>query len=268
MLIDTHCHMNIMVKKAFDTPLTQQECDAAKLIMQRAKNAQVTKIINVGTSVIESKNCVTLAQHYESAYATIGIHPTDATDAWRADIHALTLLLHHKEKNKIVGIGECGIDKYHKNYDAQRQRDCFKAQIELALTYDCAVVVHSREAADETLTVLSEYVKNGLRAVMHCFSYDQSIATDVINMNFLLGIGGTVTYPKNNELRSIVANTPLKHLVLETDAPYLPPQSLRGTQNSPEHIRTIAEFIAQLRGQNFDLISHETTVQAEALFLL
>jgi len=266
MLIDTHCHINMMVKEAFDRTLTTQEIDKAQTISAQARTAAVTTIINVGTNIIESKNCIALAQKYPEMYATIGIHPNDATDTWHSECAQLLTLLQQKNSLKIVGIGECGIDKHYKDYNLRRQQDVFKAQIELALEYDVGLVIHSRDAADETLKIVSEYKKQLTRAVMHCFSYDQSIATDVINMGLLLGIGGTVTYPKNNELRSIILNTTLANIVLETDAPFLAPQEFRGTQNNPAHIRTIAEFIAKLRGESFETVAQATTVNAKRLF--
>ena len=149
---------------------------------------------------------------------------------------------------------------------ALKQRDAFKAQIELALEHNLALVIHSRDAYDETLRILEEYKNNITHAVMHCLSYDQAYADTVTAWNFFLGIGGTVTYPKNNDLRSIVQNINLKHIVLETDAPFLPPQTMRGKQNHPQFITIIAEYIAQLRGESFDAIANQTTDNALQLF--
>ena len=267
---DTHCHINMMVKDAFDRPLTQQELLNAQAIAARALSSSVNTIINVGTNIIESKNCIALALHYKNMYATIGIHPNDITDEWKKDLSTIERLLQKKSEHKIVGVGECGIDTHYPGYNLERQKDCFRAQIELALRYEVGLVVHSRDAADETLAILSDY-KNDLlplRTVMHCFSYDASIATDVIAMGCVLGIGAPCTYPKNHELRSIITNNGLEHIVLETDAPFLPPQHLRGKQNSPEHIRTIAEFIAHLRSEPLDLIAQITTHNAQRLFNL
>ena len=160
------------------------------------------------------------------------------------------------------------MDMHYPDYNLARQRDAFKAQIELALEHNLALIVHSRDAYDETLRILEEYKNNIRGAVMHCFSYDRAYADTVIAWNFVLGIGGTVTYPKNNELRTIVQNIDLQHIVLETDAPFLPPQSMRGKQNHPKYIRDIAEYIAQLRGESFDVIANQTTQNALALFKL
>jgi TatD DNase family protein len=267
MLIDTHCHINMMVKNSFDTPLQESDIPKAQAIIESAHAHDVTIIINVGTRSIENANCVLLAQKFPSVFATVGIHPNDS-DTWQEDFELLKAWVHKKELNKIVGIGECGMDMHYPDYNLTRQRDAFKAQIELALENDLALVVHSRDAYDETLRILEEYRHNITRATMHCFSYDQAFADTVTGWDFVLGIGGTITYPKNNELRAIVQKINLDHIVLETDAPFLPPQTFRGKQNHPQYISDIAKYIAELRGESLDVIAESTTRNALALFKL
>lgn len=267
MLIDTHCHINMMVKKSFDTPLEPSHLPMVQNIIEQAKTAGVSLIINVGTRSIENANCVLLAQTFNSLFATVGIHPNDS-DTWQEDFELLQRWVQKKETNKIVGIGECGMDMHYPEYNIVRQRDAFKAQIELALEHDLALIVHSRDAYDETLRILEEYKNNITRAVMHCFSYDQAFANTATSWNFVLGIGGTLTYPKNNHLKNIVKSIDLKNIVLETDAPFLPPQTMRGQQNHPKEIVTIAQFIAELRGETFDTIAKQTTENALTLFNL
>ncbi len=265
MLIDTHCHINIMVKEKFDVPLKPNHFDLAATIVKQAAHDDVTHIINVGTSKLESKNCVELAQKFEHVWATVGIHPNDCTQYWQDDLKELKKLI-QKNPDKIIGIGECGIDKHYEEYDLARQQDAFKAQIELALEHNLALVVHSRDAADETLGILDGYVGDLKRCVMHCFSYGKAIADDVQGMGFALGIGGTVTYPKNETLRAIVKNINLEHIVLETDAPYLPPQIMRGKVNHPQQIKTIAQYISELRGESFEKVAQQTTANAFKIF--
>ncbi len=266
MLVDTHCHLNMMVKKTFDVPLIEKNLLAVRQIITEADADQVSQIVNVGTSLIESQNCIMIAQQYPQVFATVGIHPNDCTQTWRKDITTIAGWVGNKKVNKIVGIGECGIDRHYQNYNLPRQYDAFKAQIELALENDLALVIHSRDAYDETLKILQEYKDDIQRLVMHCFSYDRPFAQTVIAWNFALGIGGTITYPKSNELQSIVSTIDLRHIVLETDAPFLPPQNIRGQQNHPKYIKEIAMFVAKLRNQSFDVIAKETTKTAQALF--
>src|ERR1700687_6130808 len=148
MLVDTHCHLNMMVKKDFDVPLTTKQITDASHIADQAREIGITAIVNVGTSLIESKNCVALAKAIKQVFATVGIHPNDCTDQWKQELKELASLLKEKETNKIVGIGECGIDRHYTGYNLQRQTDAFKAQIELALSHNVGLVVHSRDAYD------------------------------------------------------------------------------------------------------------------------
>lgn len=266
ILVDTHCHINIMIKETFDVPLTEQEIISAQLIINEASKHHVTTIINVGTSVMESKNCVNLSLAYPNLYATIGIHPTDATPHWKQELTELMIILKNDHKKKIVGIGECGIDLYHKPHNLVLQKDLFKAQIEWSLEKNLALIIHSRNASHETLMILDEYSNDIKRATMHCFSYDLSIAQELIKKGYMLGIDAPITYPKNNELRIIAQTIPLSHIILETDAPFLPPQKERGKKNHPLHIATIAQYIAELRNETFEHIAAQTTKNAFTLF--
>lgn len=255
-----------MVKKEFDSALTSPEIHAAKHIIDSAHAAQVTRIINVGTSLIESKNCIALAHQYSSVYAAIGIHPNDCTESWRTDLRELEQLIKNDKKNNILGIGECGLDRHYPDYNIQRQKDAFKAQIELALAYNKALIVHTRDARDETLRSLEEFKGDITRGIIHCFSEDYDFATTVISWGFALGFGGTITYPKNNYLREILQKISLDIVVLETDAPFLPPQIIRGKQNSPQQIATIAQAIAQLKDESVEIVGKKTTANAQRIF--
>ncbi|HEV2601631.1 MAG TPA: TatD family hydrolase [Candidatus Babeliales bacterium] len=266
MLIDTHCHINILIKKNFDVPLLCEEINAASAVIEQARAHDVSHIINVGTNFVESKNCVALAQKYNNCFAAVGIHPNDCTAEWRTELKEIEQLLKNAEKNKIVAIGECGLDRHYPDYNIARQKDAFKAQIELALTHDLALIVHTRDAHDETLRSLEEFAGQITRGVIHCFSEDQSFADQVIAWNFFLGIGGIITYPKNNDLRAIVKQVTVKNIVLETDAPFLPPQHMRGKTNHPLHIKTVAEYIAQLSDISLESVAQETSNNTQRLF--
>lgn len=266
MLVDTHCHINMMVKQEFDVPLKQENFLSADIIIKEAYKAGITRIINVGTSLVESINSIDLAQRFNTVYAAVGIHPNDCSPTWRDDFNHIKTLVADHTKNKIVALGECGLDKHYPDYDIQLQIDAFKAHLDLALEHDLAVIIHTRDAAQETMDVLDLYKHDKLRAVIHCFSEDQAFADHMIQQGFLLGIGGTLTYPKNENLRSIFKTIDLKKVILETDAPFLPPQYIRGKQNNPREIVTIAHFLAELRNQSFETIAEQTTHNALQLF--
>ena len=265
-LIDTHCHINIMVKKNFDTPLTQEHLVDAKKIVDQAIAHQVTRIINVGTSFIESKNCVLLAQTFDQCSAAVGIHPNDCTPEWKNDLKEIEQLIINDTQKKIVAIGECGLDFHYPDFNTERQKDAFRAQIELALKYNLPLIVHTRSAAQETLNVIDEFRNHNLKGVIHCFSEDLRFAQECISRSFVLGIGGPLTYPKNEELRKVFSTVSLESIILETDAPYLPPQSMRGKENHPQYIAQIAEFLGQLRNETLERISKETTQNSLSLF--
>lgn len=266
MLIDTHCHINIMVKKTFDTPLTEADYAKAQPIITLASQSDVKKILNVGTSLIESKNCIALAQRFESVYASVGIHPNDLTDMWKNDMATLAHDIKRKQELKIVAIGECGVDKHYPDYNIVRQMDAFRYQIEVALAHDLALVIHSRDAYEETLQCLEEYKNQGLRGTIHCFSEDLAFARTALSLGFVLGIGGTITYPKNEILRDVVRIVGLEHIILETDSPFLPPQIIRGKQNQPRYIRTIAHYIGELLNLPYETVAATTTHNAERIF--
>lgn len=266
-----------MVKKTFDTPLLPEHFPLAKTIIDQAAAVGVNRIINVGTSLIESQNCVLIAQHFPNCFAAVGIHPNDATENWQSDLEKIEQLIINdlgvpgitdkfSGGNKIVAIGECGLDFHYPDYDRARQENSFRAQIELALKYDRALIVHTRDAAYETLAIIDEFQGRNLRGVIHCFSEDMKFAHEVMKRNFYMGIGGPLTYPKNNELRNVFKNVPLESIILETDAPYLPPQEIRGKQNSPAQIANIAQFLAQLRNESNETIIRATTQNALFLF--
>lgn len=257
-----------MIKEDFEKRLTQEDICHAKSIIDEAHAYNVNIIINVGTSLIESENSIALANAYSCVYASVGIHPTDGTNNWKEQMSTLEKNLINDYHHKIVGVGECGIDLYHKPYQLSLQEDLFKAQIELALRYDRALIIHSRDASHETMMILDQYLKDIKRATMHCFSYDLSLATELVQKGFMLGIDAPVTYPKNSVLRTVVQQIPLTAIVLETDAPFLPPQEERGKKNHPRTIKRIAEEIARLRHESVETVARQTTLNAKKLFAL
>jgi TatD DNase family protein len=266
MLIDTHCHINMMVKKTFDTELIPDDLLLASSIVDEAYARGVTCIINVGTSLVESFNCIQLARQYAPIHAAVGIHPNDCTQTWHNDFLKIKSFVNEHKKNKIVGIGETGLDRHYPDTNIDRQKDAFRAHIDLALEENLGLIVHTRDARDETLRALEEYKGQISRGIIHCFSEDQDFADQVIAMGFAIGLGGIITYPKNEYLRQIARTVPLDKIVLETDAPFLPPQEMRGKQNSPAQIRTIAEYLAQLRGISLQEVAQQTSKTAMRIF--
>lgn len=267
MFFDSHCHLDMMVLKEENQLLQDEHFIALAPAIDAIRRAGVVGMINIGACLEGSKNSIALARYYKDVFASIGIHPCDCGDTWRDDIKALELFLQSIEENKIVGIGETGLDFFHKPFDKDRQVAAFKRQIELALQYKLPVIVHSRDASDETLAILQEYSKDGLCGVLHCYSHPAYVAEQVLSWGFYIGIGAYITYPKNEELRNIVKNAiPLDRLLLETDAPFLPPQQFRGKQNSPAYIPLFAHMIADLKGISSQVLAQNTIENVQNLF--
>ncbi len=266
MLVDTHCHLNLLVDYSFDVVLTKADLENAQSFVDQAAEADVTRILNVGTSLIESMNSIELAKVYPSIFASVGIHPNDLNDTWEDDLAQLKELLSRKDELKILAIGECGLDKHYPDYNLPRQQEAFKRQIELALEYDLALVIHTRDAGAEALDVLEPYKDQGLRGTIHCFSEDLVFAQRAISYGFVLGFGGTVTYPKNDTLRLVAQTVGLDHIILETDAPFLTPQALRGKKNHPKNIKIIAEYLAELLQIPYEEVAKKTTANAFRIF--
>lgn len=268
MFVDTHCHLNIMLlHKERNELMHTAELELCRPFVDAAVAAGVTQIINVGTTKIESENSIALAAHFEPVFATVGIHPCDTQHDWKKNIASLIPWLQEKKKHKIVGIGETGLDFYHKPFSVEEQIEAFKAHIELSIEYDLPLVVHIRESADQALKVLEQY-KNDIRGVIHCFTQQKYVAEKVFEWGFYVGIDAPITYPKNQAFRDLVAILPLERIVLETDSPFLPPQHLRGKQNSPATIPTFAAVIAELHNCSLEKVAEVTTKNARALFRL
>lgn len=267
-MVDTHCHLNIIIKKEPEVTLSTNCLPIINKIVAQAEQHGVNTIINVGTSIIESENSIIIAKDNAHVYASVGVHPTDLTMHWKKDMLTLGQWAAKKNEHKVVAIGECGLDLFHKTTSLALQQDGFKAQIEIALEYQLPLIIHSRHAYDETLRVLEPYIKDSLKGVFHCFSYDLGFAQQAIDWHFMLGIGGTITYPKNESLREVVRTCSVDYMVLETDAPFLPIQSMRGKTNHPLYIAAIAQAVADIRHTTKDEVAGTTTSNAYKLFNL
>lgn len=266
MFIDTHCHLNLLAKNTFSSPITEEEIQKAAIFIEEAKKEAVEIIITIGTDVIESNNSIILAKKYPDVFATIGIHPHDISNNLSKEINELKNFLKNKKENKIVGIGECGIDTRKEN--SQLQKDFFKAQIELALENDLALIIHMQDAEIEIMACLDEFKNSNIRGIMHCFTSTLDFAQESIKRGFAIGIAGRVTYPKNQSLRDIVKIIGVNNIVLETDSPFMPPQNIRGKQNAPKQIKTIAQYLTEFLNIDIKEIEFNTTETAKRIFKL
>ncbi len=249
-MIDTHCHLEM---KPFDKDRDD--------VIRRAKEAGLNTIITIGSDLEGNKGAVELAEKYDSIFATVGFHPHDAKDL-TDDI--FDEICRWSKGKKVVAIGEIGLD-YHYNHSPKNiQQKIFIKQLEYSKDIDFPVIIHSREAMTDTLRILQD---SGVRkGVMHCFSGDIDMAKKVIDMGFLISIAGPVTYKNAKGLQAVAKYIPDEHLLIETDAPYLTPEPLRGKRNEPAFIMHTVRFIAGLRGVSEDDIIRITTINAKRLF--
>lgn len=241
-MIDTHCHLN---ENDYD--------DVDKII----KNMENHEMITIGTNKEDNEQVLNLVQKYKNVYGTIGIHPEFANTYDEED---LKFIEKHINTERIVGIGECGLD-YHWVQDNQNeQKSLFIKQIKLANKYNKTLVVHSRDAMEDTIAILKEHLKT--KAVMHCFTGTTKEAQELMKMNIMFGIDGPITYKNNQLQKRVIENIPLEYILLETDSPYLTPEPLRGQKNEPRNVRFVAEKIAEIKKMKIEEILLITTQNA------
>ncbi len=281
MLIDTHCHLdafaaykshpegcdrNILLginperKRRIDFTSPETELDA---VIQRANAAGITNFINIGSTLESSIASCELAQKYAQIYASVGVHPHDA-DTF--DTQAEKKLRELAQKDKVVAIGETGLDYYRNLSSQDSQKQAFIKQIELAKELKLPLVIHSRQAEIDVLQILKRAMP--LRAAIHCFSGDQNFLKSCLECGFFISFTCNITYKKAQNLREMVSLTPLNRLMLETDAPYLSPEGFRGKRNEPLQIKLLAEEVSRIKGVSFKEIAGYTTSNAKEFFNL
>lgn len=244
MLIDSHCHIH-----EANYPLNKDE------VLKRAFDADVRKIICVGSSNENSKEAVEFAEKHANVFASAGVHPHNAISGCK-DIQ--------KYLGKIIAIGEIGLDYYYNNSPRDVQIKVLEEQLDLALKNNLPIIFHVREAYDDFWPVLNNF--RGIRGVIHCFTDTEKNAEKALSEGFYLGVNGISTFTKDPLQQELYKNIPLNRLLLETDAPYLTPAPIRGRINEPAYVRCIAEFNAERRGISLDAIAKTTTKNVEKLF--
>jgi TatD DNase family protein len=252
-LIDTHCHLA--------HGRLRQDIDGA---LARAGRAGVTRIIAAASDLNETKAALAIAREHEGVYRLAGIHPHDARDAAPDALRQIGELA---EKEKCVAVGEIGLD-YHYDYSPREdQRQAFAAQLELARTLDLPVVVHTREAFDDTIAILRNSGVDGSRVVMHSFTGGPDEARTTLDFGAMLSFSGIVTFKKAADVQAAALLTPADKLLVETDAPFLSPEPVRKMKtNEPANVVHVARFLADLRGLQPDQLAEQTTANACRFF--
>ena len=252
-LIDTHCHLT------FDELAGNVEA-----VIARSKAAGVTGWITVGTDVEHNRKAIELATRFDNMYATVGIHPHDAKDA---TAETLTELKELVQNEKVVAIGETGLD-FHYNYsEPPDQKRVFAAQLKVAEELNLPVIVHCREAFDETMEILEQFGSGVKRVVFHCFSGSAEQAKLVLDKGFYISFTGVVTFKNAEKTRDAAKIVPLDRLMVETDCPYMSPEPMRKQKiNEPALMIHTAGFLAELKGMDLDDFAEAVTATSEAFF--
>ncbi len=242
MIFDTHAH--------YDD--TQFDADRDELLNAMQEQG-VEKIVNVSASYDSCRRVVDMVQNYPFMYAAVGIHPDEVGSLNEERFARMEELF---RRDKVVAVGEIGLDYYWDNESHDIQKQWFIRQLDLARRLSLPVLIHSREAAADTMEIMKEYAA-GLKGIIHCYSYSREMAREYVKMGFYIGVGGVVTFKNARKLKETVEEIPLTSIVLETDCPYLAPVPYRGKRNQSGYIRYVAEEIARIKG----LCSEEVIAQ-------
>lgn len=252
-LVDSHCHLNY-----------PEFADEMPGVLERARNADVTQMLTICTKLEEFPNLLTFTERYPHLHCTIGVHPHEAEHAQDLSVQKLIEASAHP---KVVGFGETGLDYYYEHSPKDLQKACFTAHLKAAQETGLPLVIHTREAEEDTYEMLSRaHQEKPIRGVIHCFTSSRDFAEKALALGFYISISGIVTFKKATDLQAIVKDLPLERLLVETDAPYLAPMPYRGKVNEPSYVRNTAQFIADLKDIPLNKLAEATTHNYLSLF--
>ena len=250
MFVDTHCHLLLEYYDDIDDAIN------------RAVDNNVKIIIVNGYNMESNREILELVNKYDNVYGALGIQPEELYDFNQDN---LDFIESHINDNKIVAVGEIGLD-YHYDIDREKQKELFKKQLDIAIRNNKPVIIHSRDCIGETYNILKEYTKNNLCGIMHCYSGSVEMAHEFNKIGFLLGIGGVCTFKNARGIIDVIKSINLEYIVLETDSPYLTPEPFRGKRNEPAYIPIIAKRVAEVKGLDIKEVEETTTDNARRLF--
>lgn len=254
MIFDTHAH--------YDDEAFQEDRDE---LLNSLSTHGIEAVVNVGASIQTTKNTLELMKKYPFVYGAVGVHPSETEEL---NDNLMDWLKHVSGEKKVVAIGEIGLDYYWKEPDPEIQKHWFVRQLQLAREVKLPVIIHSRDAAQDTLDIMKAEKAGEIGGVIHCFSYGTEMAREYLNMGFYLGIGGVVTFNNGRKLKEVVEYMLLDRIVLETDCPYLSPVPNRGKRNSSLNLPYVAEAISQIKGISPEEVIKITNQNARNLYRL
>lgn len=255
MLVDSHCHLDRL-------KLSSYPKNSLEEAIQAAKARDISHMLCVCISEQNKNTVVHIAQRYPGIYASVGVHPSDV----KGDVVSVDTLKEWASEDKVVAIGETGLDYYYAEESADAQKASFKNHLIAAAELDLPVIIHTRDARQDTLDLMDQYASRESAGVMHCFTESWDMAEKALAMGFYISISGIVTFKNAEELREVTRRIPSDRLLIETDSPYLAPVPYRGKPNEPKYVREVAEFVAELRDVSFEALAEQTTDNFFRLF--
>ena len=249
MIFDTHAHYD---DEAFD--------DDREQLLERMRNRGVEYIVNVGASMASCKSTIGLIRRFPYVYGALGVHPDEVAELTDDDYNWLAKSVY---KPKIVAVGEIGLDYYWDDVPSDKQKDIFQQQVDLAKKHQKPIIIHCRDAYEDTYEVLK---KNGHPGIMHCYSGSVEMAKRFIDLGFYISLAGPVTFKNARVPKDVAEKIGLEHLLIETDCPYLTPHPYRGTLNEPANVVYIAQEIAKLKNMEIESVASQTTFNAKKIF--
>ncbi len=254
MLIDTHCHLNMLNLDAYQGDLGA--------LIEKAKGVGVEHILCVGVDLQHAEEVIAIAERYDHVSASVGLHPSEKVNQ-EPTVEALVSLAEHP---KVVAIGETGLDYFYNKEGLDVMRDRFRTHVRAARKIKKPIIVHSRAAPEDTIAILREENAKEVCGVMHCFTEGWELAEQAMQLGFYISFSGIVTFKNAKNVVSVAERVPLEKMLIETDAPYLTPEPYRGKPNEPQFVRFVAERIADIKGETYETVAQQTTKNARQLF--
>lgn len=253
-LVDSHCHLNMLQD--------EKNLDLGDVV-SRANSSGVGILNNIGTEIKEFENVLNTAKQFENVYASLGVHPSNILNG----METLDILRKYAKDEKVIGIGESGLEYFYEPVDKIQQKKNFEIHIEAARLENLPLVIHSRAADEDMIEILKSEMKNGeFKFVLHCFSSGKELCWTGLDLGGYVSISGIITFKNAEELRNIIKSVPLNRMLLETDSPFLAPTPFRGQTNEPSYIKNIVNYLVDFLKIDFNIIQESTTKSFITLF--
>jgi TatD DNase family protein len=253
-LVDSHCHLDMLNLTKLGKTLDEVIIDS--------QSAGVGKILSIGVDLENAGKVIAIAERYDHVFASVGLHPSETVILEPLESDYLDLA----DSEKVVAIGETGLDYYYNKEGFDTQRERFRRQIRVARQLHKPIIVHTREAEEDTIEIMREEKAQECSGVMHCFTSSLTLAQQALDLGFYIAFSGIVTFKNAKNVQDVAKEVPLERLLIETDAPYLTPVPLRGKPNQPANVKFVAEYLAELKGVSFERLAQQTTENFQSLF--